>query len=127
MPGMLRDFSQLQSLEFEGEFWSEFYSSNVILSPNFAEFEQNRPTLRRMRLVHYYGTSTPRTIEFIRKDSLDSIVIDETRETVMWGNVAGILSVYRDIQALHGSCWRVQTSIEAFATSLVASTTSTSE
>ena len=76
-PAMLRDFPQLQSFEYHLPYalrWGHFVT---FLEPNFiAELERNCPTLRRTTLVNY--GPYPRIIEFIRKDSLDSIVIDET-------------------------------------------------
>jgi hypothetical protein len=113
-PTMLRDFPQLESFEYEQELplsWARF---NTFLDPNFiARFEQNCPTLRRTTLVHY--DPYPRSIEFIRKDSLDSIVIDEKWETAMWGNMVGMLPVHCDIQVPDGLCWRARTSINKLA------------
>jgi len=112
---MLRDFPQLQSFEYEQQLLSRWDRFDKFLHPKFiAMFERNCPTLRRTTLVHY--DPHPRIIEFIRKDSLDSIVIDETWETAMWGNImVGILGVHCDIQVPDGSCWRVRTSINKLA------------
>jgi hypothetical protein len=105
---MFRDFPQLQSLEYELRF------SSILTQPFITQFERYCPTVRRVTLIYY--APNERIIEFIRKDSLNFKIIDETWETAMWGDMVGILPLHADILGRHGpSSWMVRTSVEVLA------------
>lgn len=100
---ILHDFPQLQSLEYErGSLLNRFPARCTV-----AKLERYCPTLRRA-LVHYTPNQT--FIEFIRKDSLNSDIIDEVWETAMWGGEAGRLHVHADVRGSNGSLWTVRSS-----------------